>query len=129
MITIQASGNVTKDGETSYTKGGTQVYTNSLASNRGSKDNQKTTFIDFTAFGKAAEFMEKLIAKGSKVTLFGELEQDNWEYEGKKYSKLKMVVSTFDVHSRRAEKKEVNGNVQQELPESNPQYATGDIPF
>lgn len=55
-----------------------------------------TTFIPCEAWDTGAESIEKLLKKGDPVLLEGSLKVENWEKDGKKHSRMKVRVITFD---------------------------------
>lgn len=94
-------GNLTRDVEVRATQGGQQVANLGLAINRqwvgqdGDK-REEVTFVDCEAWGKTAETLHKYLAKGRPVFIEGRLKLDMWDdKEGKKHSKLKVVVEGF----------------------------------
>jgi len=88
-------GRLTKDIELSYTQGG-MSYTNfSIANNYKYKDEKKVNFIDCVAWSKTAELMNQYLKKGSMVAIDGRLQQDTWEKDGQKRSKLKVIVDSI----------------------------------
>lgn len=93
-------GNLTRDIEL-RPAGGTSVGKVGLAVNRrfttaGGEAREEVTFIDCEAWGKQAETMAKYLSKGKSVMIEGRLKLDQWEdKEGKKQSKLKVVVEGF----------------------------------
>lgn len=92
-------GNLTRDVEL-RAAGSSQVAKIGLAVNRNwtGQDGQKheeVTFVDCEAWGKTAEVMAKYLAKGRPVFIEGRLKLDQWEKDGQKHSKLKVVVDTF----------------------------------
>lgn len=67
----------------------------SVAFNRGKEERRKTTFIDCIAWGRRADILESF-AKGSGVSLSGELETDSWEgKDGEKHSRIRLNVTTI----------------------------------
>jgi len=73
-----------------------KVYENALAWDTGFGDKKKPCFMDFKIWGKRAEPFHKLVCKGARVELEGEIEQDTWEdKEGNKRSKHVLKVSNF----------------------------------
>lgn len=65
----------------------------SLAVNRSIKQKSggwidKTSFFDFTVFGKMAEFCEKWLDKGQKISVRGHMEQAIWEKDGHRKSRV-----------------------------------------
>ena len=99
-------GRLTRDPELRYTKNGTAVCKFGLAVNStfGGKDaarQEKTTFIDITAWERRAEVITEYFKKGSPIFLEGRLELDQWETENKeKRSKLYVVAERFEFLER-----------------------------
>jgi len=85
-------GNLTRDPELRYIQTGTPVASFGIATNRKFGETQETFFGDVTAWGKLAETCDKYIKKGSKILLEGRLKTENWEYEGRKQSKTRIVA-------------------------------------
>lgn len=73
MNKIMITGNLTNDMEVTTTKT-TDIGNFVIANNRGFGDNQRTSFIRCTLFGKRVESMESMLVKGAKVLINGELE-------------------------------------------------------
>jgi single-strand DNA-binding protein len=89
-------GNVTRDPELRYIPSGTAVTTLGLAVNDRRKNSagewvDETTFVDVTLWGRTAEIATEYLSKGSPVLIEGRLKLDNWEKDGQKFSKLKVV--------------------------------------
>jgi single-strand DNA-binding protein len=100
-------GNLTRDVEVKQV-GTTSVGKLGLAVNRkfttaGGETREEVTFVDCEAWGKTAEIMAKYLSKGRPVFIEGRLKLDQWEdKEGKKQSKLKVVVDNFQFVDSRA---------------------------
>ncbi len=88
-------GNLTRDVDVKYTKGGTAVTEIGLAVNDRVKRNDEwvdeTTFVDITLWGRTAEVAGQYLSKGSSVLIEGRLKLDSWETEGQKRHKLRVV--------------------------------------
>lgn len=99
-----AIGNLTKDNELRMTQSGTQVLKNSLAIRR---DKDNTDFINFTAFGKTAELLNKYTNKGSKILIEGEIRTGKYEKDGKTTYTSEVVVHNIEfLDSKKQEAKE-----------------------
>lgn len=85
-------GRLTRDAELRSTSGGKNVTEFSLAVDKG---NDQAAFFDVVAWEKTAELVAQYTQKGSKVLVQGRLDQQSWEKDGKKNSKV--VVVAFDV--------------------------------
>ena len=94
-------GNLTRDIELRHTAGNNAVANIGLAVNRRWKsaegeNREEVTFVDCEAWGKTAEVMSQYLRKGRPVFIEGRLKLDQWEdKEGKKQSKLRVVVESF----------------------------------
>ncbi|MCG3124075.1 MAG: Single-stranded DNA-binding protein [Phycisphaerales bacterium] len=93
-------GNLTRDPELRHTSGNQAVANIGLAVNRrwrspDGEQREETTFVDCEAWGKTAEVMCQYLAKGRPVFIEGRLKLDQWEKEGQKFSKLRVVVENF----------------------------------
>jgi single-strand DNA-binding protein len=50
------------------------------------------TFVDVTLWARDAEIANEYLSKGSPVLIEGRLKLDQWEKDGQKHSKLKVVA-------------------------------------
>ena len=87
---VTLMGRLTKDPELKTTNSGKNISLFTLAVNGFQED--KTNFIDCKAWGKTAELISKYVAKGQRLLVTGELEQETWEQDGQKRSKLSVTV-------------------------------------
>lgn len=104
-------GNLTRDVEVRYTPSGTAVAEIGLAVNDKRKDASgqwvdETTFVDVTLFGRQAEVAGEYLAKGSPVLIEGRLKLDQWEKDGQKRSKLKVVAENMRMLGGKGEQRE-----------------------
>lgn len=90
-------GHTTRLPDIINTKDGMLVGNCGIATNRKYKDKEETMFIDFTCFGKTAEYLGNYAPKGSTILIEGRLALDTWEQEGQKRSKHKIVVETLQI--------------------------------
>jgi single-strand DNA-binding protein len=93
-------GNLTRDVEVRYTPSGTAVSEVGLAVNDRRKDASgnwvdETTFVDVTLWGRQAEVAGEYLSKGSPVLIEGRLKLDQWEKDGQKRSKLRVVAENM----------------------------------
>lgn len=89
-------GHLTKDIETAFTTTGTEYAKSGIAVNSGYGDKVKVMFIDFTAWGKTAQFLAKNFKKGQCILIEGELQLDTWEKDSKKHYKHTVNVSSVN---------------------------------
>lgn len=89
-------GNVTRDIELRSINSGSSVCDLGMAVN----DRKKTasgewvdevTFIDVTLWNRTAEIAAEYLGKGSSVLIEGRLKLEQWETDGQKRSKLKVI--------------------------------------
>lgn len=89
-------GNLTRDVEMKCTPTGTSVTDLGLAVS----DRRKTAsgewvdeplFVDVTLWGRTAEVASEYLTKGSPVLIEGRLKLDQWETDGQKRSKIRVV--------------------------------------
>ena len=83
-------GRLTKDVDMRSTTSGTSVASFTLAVDKQSGEG--ANFFDVTAWDKLAELASKYIQKGSKIHLQGTLDQQSWEQDGQKRSKVVVIA-------------------------------------
>jgi single-strand DNA-binding protein len=115
---LAIDGNLTRDGEVTFTGGGTAVLNFSIAHNAKIKEKEEVHYFDVVAFGKHAEYVADFAVKGASVTVIGRLTQDRWEKDGKKYSRVKIIGNQC-----------VFGKVKAAAPSQPPLPTDDDIPF
>lgn len=96
-------GNLTRDIELKYLQSGTAVTEIGLAINDRRKNQQtgewidEPVFVDVTLWGRTAEIASEYLGKGSNVLIEGRLKFDQWEKDGQKRSKLRVVGETMQM--------------------------------
>jgi single-strand DNA-binding protein len=90
-------GNITRDIELKHLTSGMAVTEIGLAVNDRRKDHngqwiEEPTFVDVTLWGRNAEVVAEYLGRGSPVLIEGRLKLDQWEKEGQKRSKLRVVA-------------------------------------
>ena len=100
---VMLMGNLTRDPEIKYTPKGTAIANFGIAVNRvytpeGGERREEVTFIDLEAFGRTAEVIGEYFKKGRPIFIEGRLKLDQWDDKttGKKMSKLRVVVDSFE---------------------------------
>lgn len=94
-------GNLVKDVEIKNTASNISVANFTIAINEKLENSDKeiATFLDFEAWGyKALDVAD--LKKGQKVVVAATARNDNWEKDGKKYSKVKFRVVELGVCPR-----------------------------
>jgi single-strand DNA-binding protein len=101
-------GNMTRDPQVSIIPSTqNQVCDFGLAVNRtwtgqdGIKK-EEVTFVDCTCFGKTAEILAKYKKKGDPLFVEGRLKLDQWEKDGVKHYKMRVIVENFQFLNRAA---------------------------
>ena len=89
-------GNLTREVELKYLQSGTAVTEIGLAINDRRKNQQgewvdEPVFVDVTLWGRTAEIASEYLSKGSSILIEGRLKYDQWEKDGQKRSKLRVV--------------------------------------
>lgn len=104
IVTI--SGNLTRDPELRQA-GSTSILSFGVAVNDRRRNSQSgqwesvPNFVDCIIFGTRADALAGLLHKGSKVAIDGKLRYSSWESkDGKKHSKLEVVVNEIDLMQR-----------------------------
>lgn len=99
---VMTIGNLTRDPESRVTPKGTAICQFSLACNRKFKgedgsEREEVTYIDFEAWAKTAETIQKYCTKGKSLFVEGRLKLDQWEDKEtkQKRSRMKVVVENF----------------------------------
>lgn len=91
---VNIIGNITRDVELRHIASGTAVTEIGVAVTERVKRKdewvEETQFVDVTLWGRLAEVAAEYLTKGSQVYIGGKLKLDQWEKDGKKYSKLKV---------------------------------------
>lgn len=95
--TVTLVGNVTRDPELRYTSGGRGVASFGLAVNRRYQSNgewqEQTSFFDVVAWGTLGENAAASLNKGTRIVVFGRLEQRSWDTpEGDRRSKVEVIA-------------------------------------
>ena len=104
-----------------YTTGGTARLNLSIAVNRSEKRNgawtDSVSFFDVTVWGKIAENIKACLYKGKRIAVDGYLDQQRWEKDGVKYSKVVIIADNVQLLGG-------NENGQQSAPQA--QQPAGD---
>jgi single-strand DNA-binding protein len=101
---INVIGRMTRDiGERdiAYTTGGTARLNISIAVNRSAKKNgawtDSVSYFDVTVWGKTAENIKSYLHKGKQIAVDGYLDQQRWEKDGQKYSKVVIIANNVQL--------------------------------
>ena len=84
-----------------YTTGGTARLNISIAVNRREKRNgewaDRVSYFDVTIWGKTAENIKSYLHKGKQIAVEGYLDQQRWEKDGVKYSKVVIIADNVQL--------------------------------
>jgi single-strand DNA-binding protein len=95
--TVTLVGNVTRDPELRYTTGGRGVASFGMAVNRRYQANgewqEQTSFFNVVAWGTLGENAAACVTKGTRLVVFGRLEQRSWEtQDGEKRTVVEVIA-------------------------------------
>lgn len=94
------TGRLTKDPELKATNGGSHYCRFSVANNYAVKQGEtwvdKVNFFEVVAWGRQAETIHKYVTKGQKLLIEGALRWSSWEHDGKKHSKVEILMERFE---------------------------------
>lgn len=101
MNIICLTGNLCKDVELKYTKNNKRYSENTIAVQKGNKNQNgeyETDFIDFVVFEQKAEYICDYAKKGNKIEINGKLRVDNWkDDEGKPHTRSYVVGDSIKI--------------------------------
>jgi single-strand DNA-binding protein len=105
--TVTITGNTGREPELRFTPGGQPVANFGVAVTRRWQNRQTqeweeaTSWIDVTCWGQLAENVAESVARGTRVTVTGRLDQRSWETpEGDKRSKVEIVADDVAISLR-----------------------------
>ena len=92
--TVTVVGNITRDPELRFTQAGMAVASFGVAWNRRRQDQEdEVSFFDVTCFRQMAENVAESLHKGSRVVIYGTLQQRSWEsQDGDRRSKVEILA-------------------------------------
>ncbi|MEI6564525.1 MAG: single-stranded DNA-binding protein [bacterium] len=90
-------GNLTRDPEVRYLQSGKALADIRLAINHKYKlatgeEKDETCFVDVVVWGKQGEACGQYLSKGSPLLVEGRLKYDEWEKDGQKHNRLRVVA-------------------------------------
>jgi len=94
MNQINIIGRAVSDPEIRYTQGGKAISKVTIAVNNKYKKDE-AYFFDTQSWDKTAELIAEHIRKGDQIGITGELQQQTWEKEGKKQSKVIINIESI----------------------------------
>jgi len=101
-------GNLTRDPEKINTKSGADLTTFAIAINErrtlpSGEKKEETTFVECKCFGKTAINLHNFFKKGRPILIEGKLDQERWEKDGVKRSKMVVIVEKFHFCDKKPE--------------------------
>lgn len=110
-------GNLTRDPEIRYTPSGKAVGDLRMAINRRYKtsdgeDRDETCYVGIVVWGRQAETCGEYLRKGSPLLVEGRLQYDEWEKEGQKFNRLRVVAARVQFMGRPRAAEFRNGEAQ-----------------
>lgn len=79
----------------------------SLAVNRSKKQDEQwideVSYFDITIFGKTAENLKSYLTKGKQICVEGHLQQQRWEKDGQKFSKIVIIADNVQLLGGKSE--------------------------
>ncbi len=104
---VHVTGNAGREPELRFTPSGQAVANFGIAVNRRWQNRQtqeweeQTSWFDVTCWGQLAENVSETVARGTRVTVTGRLDQRSWEnQEGEKRSKVEIVADDVAISLR-----------------------------
>lgn len=98
------SGYVPKDAELTFSKAGFAFLNFSIPVKSqqkvGERYEDRTDWIDVKVLGKSAERLAKILLKGVFVVVTGKLQQETWEKDGQKRSKVVLLADNIALGPR-----------------------------
>lgn len=99
LNSVTLSGNLGQDAEVRYINGGLAITSFSLAVSKSRKQSDGsykdvTSWVDCVMYGKRGEAMygNGMLQKGVRLAIIGRLNQNVWEKDGQRRSKLEVIV-------------------------------------
>jgi len=99
---VVVAGNLTRDVESKFLANEKQVANFCIAMNEGYTDSngqkqEKTVFVDVTAWNRTAQLCSEYLRKGSQVLVTGRISQDNWEDKSTGQKRSKLFITAVSV--------------------------------
>lgn len=105
---VVLAGNLTRDPELKATPSGTSVLEVSLAVNDRVQDRSsgewtdRVNYFDIVVWGKRADSLADILARGDKITVHGRLRWSSWQNEaGEKRSRVTVTAEQVELMQRR----------------------------
>ncbi|MDA3812370.1 MAG: single-stranded DNA-binding protein [Spirochaetaceae bacterium] len=107
-------GRLTRDMELQYTNTGWAIGKMSIAVNKRKKSGEtwedRANFFDVSLFGKRAESLAQYLLKGTQIAVTGNLNQNRWEQDGSKRSRVVIEASGIQLLGSKSDSHSSPGN-------------------
>lgn len=123
MNQVIMTGNLTKDPQKIQTNSGEPLTKFTIAVN----ESDETLFMDCLTFKNTATNCFKYLTKGSKILIQGKLQLNEYESNGKKYSRPEVITHKVEFLSSKK-----NDNIESDMPfpeVDKPVDPNDDLPF
>lgn len=123
---VVITGNLTRDPELRATPSGTSVLTIGVAVNDRRKNPQSgewedvPNYFNVVVFGRRADSLSNLIAKGSKIGVEGKLRWRSWDKDGERRSTIEIVADDIELFGQKRDSAQADDK---------PETFEDDIPF
>lgn len=122
----QLLGNLTRDIEVRTTPGGKTVGSFTLAVN---KTKDTVAYMDCVAWEKTCELIQNYTKKGDRLFVEVDVDQQTWEKDGQKRSKIEFVVRDFRLIQGKEDRQETQRPQRQEPDDIAEEIDLSSIPF
>ena len=116
-------GRLVRDGDFGYIPSGTARLNISIAVNESHKGQNGwtdyTNYFDVTIWGKTAENLKPYLLKGKQVAIEGHLQQQRWQKDGQKFSKIVIIADNIELCGGREGNGQSAPAPQQSAPQQN----------
>jgi single-strand DNA-binding protein len=118
-------GNLTRDPEVRYAPSGKAVAEMRMAMNRkyrtsSGEEKDETCYVNVVVWGRQAETCAQYLAKGSPCFVEGRLQYDEWEKDGQKNNRLRVVADRVQFVGAPRQRAEVADTAEDAGPASAP---------
>ena len=121
-------GNLGRDPEFKVTPNDVQICTFSVGIGTKRGQSEHTYWANCKAFNRLAEICNQYLKKGSKIYIEGRLDFQQWEHEGKKYSKTEVLIDQMQMLGGK-EVTQSQGNSSERGKPAQQEEFEDDIPF
>lgn len=93
---VTVAGRLSNDIIITHTAKGIPIASFNIAINRYYKGVNKAVFVPIKVWGKAAETLTEHFEKGDPIYIDGKLNVEDWNYQGRKYTKMVVTAKKFE---------------------------------